>query len=42
MGKNDPTKIEVPGKEISCFEMLNVLFGGLKASSIAWAPLMEA
>jgi hypothetical protein len=28
--------------EFSCLEVLNVLFGGLKASSVAWASFMEA
>jgi hypothetical protein len=37
-GKNDPQKI---GKffEMSCFEVLEVLFSGLKASSVAWTSL---
>ncbi len=33
-------KIE-KSKEISCFEVLDVLFRGLKASPVAWASLME-
>jgi hypothetical protein len=28
--------------EISCFEELDVLFCGLKASSVAWTSFMEA
>jgi hypothetical protein len=28
--------------EFSCFEVLDVLFGGLKASPVAWALFMEA
>jgi hypothetical protein len=28
--------------EISCFEVLNVLFEGLEASSVAWTSIMEA
>ncbi len=30
------------GKEISCFEVLYVIFWGLKASPVAWASFMEA
>jgi hypothetical protein len=29
-------------KEISCFEVLDVLFSGLKASPVAWTSFMEA
>ncbi len=29
-------------EEISCFEMLDVLFWGLKASPVAWTSFMEA
>jgi hypothetical protein len=28
--------------EIPCFEVLDVLFRGLKASSVAWTSFMEA
>jgi hypothetical protein len=28
--------------EFSSFEVLDVLFGGLKASPVAWASFMEA
>jgi hypothetical protein len=28
--------------EISCFEVLDVLFWGLKASFVAWTSFMEA
>ncbi len=35
------TKIE-KSKEISCFEVLDVLFWGLKASPVAWKSFMEA
>jgi hypothetical protein len=28
-------------EEISCFELLNVLFRGLKASPVAWTSFME-
>jgi hypothetical protein len=30
------------GKEISCFELLDVLFCGLKASPVAWASFIDA
>jgi hypothetical protein len=40
-GKKLPTKIE-KSTEFSCFEVLDVLFGGLKASPVAWASFMEA
>jgi hypothetical protein len=33
-----PTKIE---KEMSCFEMLHVLFCGMVASSVAWTYFMR-
>jgi hypothetical protein len=33
-------KIE-KSKEISCFEVLDVLFGGLKASLVAWPFFMK-
>jgi hypothetical protein len=33
-------KRKVP-TEFSCFEVLDVLFSGLKASSVAWASFME-
>jgi hypothetical protein len=36
-----PTKIE-KSLEFSCFEVLDVLFSGLKASPVAWASFMEA
>ncbi len=29
-------------KEMSCFEVLDVLFWGLKASPVAWTSFMEA
>jgi hypothetical protein len=29
-------------KEISCFEVLDVLFRGLKVSPVAWTSFMEA
>jgi hypothetical protein len=35
--QNKPTKTE-----ISCFEVLNVLFRELKAFPVAWATLMKA
>jgi hypothetical protein len=28
--------------EFSCFEVLDVLFSGLMASPVAWAPFIEA
>jgi hypothetical protein len=31
-----------PDPEISCFEVLDILFWGLKASSAAWTSFMEA
>ncbi len=40
-GQKLPTKIE-KSTEFSCFEVLDVLFGGLKVSSVAWASFMEA
>jgi hypothetical protein len=40
-GKNDPQKIEKK-KNISCFEVLDILFGGLKASLVAWPSYVEA
>jgi hypothetical protein len=40
-GKNDPQK-KKKSKEIVCFEMLDVLFCGLKTSPVAWASFMEA
>ncbi len=36
-----PTKIE-KSTEFSCFEVLDVLFWGLKASPVAWASFLEA
>jgi len=36
-----PTKIE-KSTEFSCFEVLDVHFRGLEASSVAWASFMEA
>jgi hypothetical protein len=36
-GKNGPQK-----KEISCFDVLHVLFLGLKASPVAWTFFVEA
>jgi hypothetical protein len=38
--KNDPQK-KKKSKEISCFELLDVLFLGLKASPVAWASFIE-
>jgi hypothetical protein len=40
-GQKLPTKIE-KSTEFSCFEVLDVLFLGLKASPEAWASFMEA
>ncbi len=40
-GQKWPQKIE-KSTEISCFEVLDVLFCGLKASPVAWAFFMEA
>jgi hypothetical protein len=40
-GQKIPTKIE-KSTEFSCFEVLDVLFRGLKASPVAWASFMEA
>ncbi len=40
-GKNDPQKIE-KRTEFSSFEVLDVLFWGLKASPVAWESFMEA
>ncbi len=40
-GQKWPTKKE-KSTEFSCFEVLDVLFWGLKASPLAWAPFMEA
>jgi hypothetical protein len=37
-GKNDFKK----SLEISCFEVLDVLFLGLKASPVAWTSFTEA
>jgi len=37
-GKNETQKLK---KEISCFEVLDVLFRGLKASPLAWTSFME-
>jgi hypothetical protein len=39
-GKNDPQNRK--STEFSCFEVLDVLFGGLKAAPVAWASFMEA
>jgi hypothetical protein len=39
-GKKWPKKIE-KSEEISRFEVLDVLFWGLKASPVAWMSLME-
>ncbi len=36
-----PTKIE-KSTEFSCFEVMDVLFWGLKTSPVAWASFMEA
>jgi hypothetical protein len=36
-GKSDPQKRE----EISCFEVLDVFFGGLEASSGSWKSFKE-
>ncbi len=35
-------RIHIGSLENSCFEVLNVLFRGLKASPVAWTPFMEA
>ncbi len=40
VGQNDPQNIE-KNYEISCFEVLDVLFLGLKASPVAWTSFME-
>jgi hypothetical protein len=40
-GKNDPQKYK-KNEEISCFEMLNIHFGGLKASPAVCTSFMEA
>jgi hypothetical protein len=40
-GQKWPKKIE-KSTEFSCFEVLDVLFWGLKASPVAWASFMEA
>jgi hypothetical protein len=40
-GKNYPKKIE-KRPEFSSFEVLDVLFCGLKASPVAWASFLEA
>ncbi len=41
VGQKWPTKIE-KSTEFSCFEVLDVLFWGLKASPVAWVSFMEA
>jgi hypothetical protein len=38
-GKNDPQK---KFDATSCYEVLDVLFLGLKASPVAWTSFMEA
>jgi hypothetical protein len=40
-GKKWTTKIE-KSSEISCFEVLDVLFWGLKASPVAWTSFLKA
>jgi hypothetical protein len=40
-GQKLPTKIE-KSTEFPCFEMLDVLFLGLKASPVAWESFKEA
>jgi len=35
-----PTKIE-KSQEISCFEVLDVLYSGMKASPLAWTSFLE-
>jgi hypothetical protein len=40
-GQKLPTNIE-KSKEFSCFDLLDFLFGGLKASPVACASFMEA
>ncbi len=40
-GKNGPKKLK-KGQNYSSFEVLDVLFWGLKASPVAWASFMEA
>jgi hypothetical protein len=36
------THKNIKSTEFSCFEVLDVLFRGLKASPVAWASFMEA
>jgi hypothetical protein len=38
-GQNYPSK---GSKEMKCFEVLDVLFGGLETSHVAWTSFMEA
>jgi hypothetical protein len=40
-GQKLPTKVE-KSQKFSLFEVLDVLFWGLKASSVAWTSFMEA
>jgi hypothetical protein len=40
-GKKLPTKVE-KNQEISCFEVLDVLFGELKVSPVTWKFFMDA
>jgi hypothetical protein len=36
------TRKKIKREEISCFEVLDVLFLGLKASHVAWTSFMKA
>jgi hypothetical protein len=40
--KIDPQKRRKKKLEISCFEVLDVLFGGLKAFLVAWMSFIES
>jgi hypothetical protein len=40
-GQKWPTKLE-KNQEVSCFQVLDVLFGELKTSSVTWTSFMEA
>jgi hypothetical protein len=40
-GNNDTQKL-AKVREISCFEVLDVLFRGMKASPVAWTSFTEA
>jgi hypothetical protein len=41
-GQKRPTKIEKSYEIISCFEVLDVFFSGVKASVVDWTSIMEA